>query len=414
MAPTRHGEKPARDRATSADLIALEDRYGAHHYHPLDVVIERAEGVWVWDVEGRKYLDCLASYSALNQGHNHPVVRRALLEQSARLSLTSRAFRNDQLGPFQQELAELAGYARVLPMNTGAEAVETAIKAARKWSYTVKGIPEDEARILVFENNFHGRTTTIVGFSSDPQYRAGFGPFAPGFEILPFGDADAVEAAMGPDVAAVLVEPIQGEGGIIVPPDGYLRRLREITAEHGALLAADEIQSGLGRTGRLFAFQHEDIRPDLVILGKALGAGLYPVSAVLADDEVMDVFQPGDHGSTFGGNPLGAAVARAALRVLIDEGLIDNSERLGAYLLERLRDIDSPHVREVRGRGLWAGIELEPAAGGARRFCEALERDGLLAKETHQHVIRIAPPLIITGEELDWAIERLERALTGP
>ena len=414
MTHTRPGEKPAKQGATSADLIALEDRYGAHHYHPLDVVIERAEGVWVWDVEGRKYLDCLASYSALNQGHNHPVVRRALIEQSARLSLTSRAFRNDQLGPFQQELAELSGYTRVLPMNTGAEAVETAIKAARKWAYTVKGVPADQARILVFENNFHGRTTTIVGFSSEPRYSAGFGPFAPGFEILPFGDADAVAAAMGPDVAAVLVEPIQGEGGIIVPPDGYLRRLRELTTEHGALLAVDEIQSGLGRTGKLFAFQHEEIRPDLVILGKALGAGLYPVSALLADSEVMDVFQPGDHGSTFGGNPLGAAVARAALRVLIDEGLIENSERLGAYLLERLEAINSPHVREVRGRGLWAGIELEPAAGGARRFCEALERDGLLAKETHEHVIRIAPPLIITGEELDWAIERLEKVLTGP
>ena len=414
MTPPRPSEKPLRDGASSAELIALEDRYGANHYHPLDVVLERAEGVWVWDVEGRRYMDCLASYSALNQGHNHPVVRRALVEQSARLSLTSRAFRNDQLGRFQQELAERSGFAKVLPMNTGAEAVETAIKAARKWAYTVKGVPRDEARILVFENNFHGRTTTIVGFSSEEQYRRGFGPFAPGFEILPFGDADAVAAAMGPDVAAVLVEPIQGEGGVILPPEGYLRRLREITSEHGALLAVDEIQSGLGRTGKLFAFEHEGIRPDLVILGKALGAGLYPVSAVLADDEVMGVFRPGDHGSTFGGNPLGAAVARAALAVLFDEGMIENSARLGAYLLERLRAIDSPHVREVRGRGLWAGIELEPAAGGARRFCEALERAGLLAKETREHVIRMAPPLIITDDELEWAIERLEGALTGP
>ena len=398
----------------SAEFIALEERYGANHYHPLDVVIERAEGVWVWDVDGRRFMDCLASYSALNQGHNHPVVVRALTEQSSRLSLVSRAFRNDQLALFQRELAELSGFAKVLPMNTGAEAVETAIKAARKWAYTVKGVPEGEAEILVFENNFHGRTTTIVGFSSEAQYRRGFGPFAPGFKLLPFGDADAVAAAMGPNTAAVLVEPIQGEGGIIVPPDGYLRRLREITAEHGALLAVDEIQSGLGRAGKLFAYEHEGIRPDLVILGKALGAGLYPVSAVLADSEVMDVFQPGDHGSTFGGNPLGAAVARAALSVLVDEGMIDNSARLGAYLLERLRAIDSPHIREVRGRGLWAGIELEPAAGGARRFCEALQREGLLAKETHEHVIRIAPPLVITGDQLDWAIERLEKVLTGP
>ena len=415
MEPTRGtGEKRPRDGASSARLIALEERYGAHHYHPLDIVLARAAGVWVWDVEGRRYMDCLASYSALNQGHNHPAVVRALHEQSTRLSLTSRAFRNDQLALFQQELAELSGFAKVLPMNTGAEAVETAIKAVRKWAYTVKGVPDGRAEILAFENNFHGRTTTIVGFSSEAQYRRGFGPFAPGFRLLPFGDADAVAAAMGPNVAAVLVEPIQGEGGIVVPPDGYLRRLRDITREHGALLAVDEIQSGLGRTGRLFAYQHEGIRPDVVILGKALGAGLYPVSAVLADAEVMDVFRPGDHGSTFGGNPLGAAVARAALRVLLDEGLIDNSARLGAYLLERLRAIDSPHVREVRGRGLWAGIELEPAAGGARRFCEALQRQGLLAKETREHVIRIAPPLIINGEQLDWAIERLAKVLSGP
>ena len=414
MRTTQSGEKPLPDRVSAADLIALEDRYGAHNYQPLDVVIERAEGVWVWDVEGRRFMDCLASYSALNQGHNHPTVVRALVEQSSRLSLTSRAFRNVQLALFQQELAELSGYDKVLPMNTGAEAVETAIKAARKWAYTVKGVPDGAAEILVFDNNFHGRTTTIVGFSSEPQYRHGFGPFAPGFKLLPFGDADAVAAAMGPNVAAVLVEPIQGEGGIIVPPDGYLGRLREITAEHGALLAVDEIQSGLGRTGKLFAHQHEGIRPDLVILGKALGAGLYPVSALLADAEVMDVFHPGDHGSTFGGNPLGAAVARAALRVLVDEGMIENSARLGAYLLERLRAIASPHIREVRGRGLWAGIELEPAAGGARRFCEALQKEGLLAKETHEHVIRIAPPLVITGEQLDWAIERLEKVLTGP
>ncbi len=397
---------------SAAELVSLEERYGAHNYHPLDVVLSRGEGVWVWDVEGRRYLDCLAAYSAVNQGHCHPRVLAALTKQSARLALTSRAFRNDQLAPFYRRLAELSGFDKVLPMNTGAEAVETAIKAARKWAYTVKGVPDGEAEILVFDNNFHGRTTTIVGFSSEPQYRNGFGPFTPGFRLLPYGDAEAVADAMSPRVAAVLVEPIQGEGGIIVPPDGYLRRLREITSEQRALLMVDEIQSGLGRTGRLFAYQHEEIRPDVVILGKALSAGLYPVSAMLADDAVMSVFGPGDHGSTYGGNPVAAAVARAALDVLLDEGMVENSARLGSYLIERLRAIDSPHVAEIRGRGLWVGIELEPAAGGARRFCEALQAEGILCKETHEHVIRIAPPLTITGEQLDWALERFERVLT--
>lgn len=395
------------------DLIDLEERFGAHNYHPLDVVVARAEGCWVWDVDGRKYLDCLAAYSAVNQGHCHPAIVATLKEQAERLTLTSRAFRNDQLGPFCQELAELTGFARVLPMNTGAEAVETAIKAARKWAYTVKGVAADEAEILVFDNNFHGRTTTIVGFSSDAQTRAGFGPFTPGFRRLPFGDADAVAAAMTPNVAAVLVEPIQGEAGVLIPPDGYLKRLREITREHNALLITDEIQSGLGRTGRMLAYQHEEIRPDIVILGKALSGGAYPVSAIVADDEVMGVFKPGDHGSTYGGNPLGAAVARTALRVLVEEGLVENSARLGAYALERLQRLESPHVREIRGRGLWIGIELKPEAGGARRFCEALMAEGMLCKETHEHVIRIAPPLVITGEELDWALERVERVLTS-
>lgn len=394
------------------DLIDLEERFGAHNYHPLDVVVARAEGCWVWDVDGRKYLDCLAAYSAVNQGHCHPAIVATLKEQAERVTLTSRAFRNDQLGPFCQELAQLTGFARVLPMNTGAEAVETAIKAARKWAYTVKGVAADAAEILVFDNNFHGRTTTIVGFASDDQYRDGFGPFTPGFRRLPFGDADAVAAAMTPNVAAVLVEPIQGEGGVLIPPDGYLKRLREITREHNALLILDEIQSGLGRTGRMLAYEHEEIRPDIVILGKALSGGAYPVSAIVADDEVMDVFKPGDHGSTYGGNPLGAAVARTALRILVEEGLVENSARLGAYALERLQRLESPHIREVRGRGLWIGIELEPAAGGARRFCEALMAEGMLCKETHEHVIRIAPPLVITGDELDWALERVERVLT--
>ncbi|MDX1631082.1 MAG: ornithine--oxo-acid transaminase [Thermoanaerobaculia bacterium] len=397
----------------SRQSIELEERYGAHNYHPLDVVISRAEGIWVWDADGEKYMDFLAAYSAVNQGHGHPKIREALVEQASRLALTSRAFRNDQLGLFYRELCELSGYDRMLPMNTGAEAVETAIKAARKWAYTVKGIPRDEAEILVFRNNFHGRTTTIVGFSSEAQYREGFGPFAPGFRLLPFGDTDAVEEAMHENVAAILLEPIQGEGGILIPPDGYLRNLRRITEEQGALLMVDEIQSGLGRTGKLFAYEHEGIRPDVVIVGKALSGGFYPVSAVLADEEVMGVFHPGDHGSTYGGNPIASAVGRAALRVLVDEGLIENSAELGRYFMDRLETIDSPYVKEIRGRGLWIGIELHPEAGGARRFCEALMDDGLLCKETHDHVIRIAPPLVITREEIDWAFERIERVLTA-
>ncbi len=400
------------DATRAQELIALEERYGAHNYHPLDVVIARAEGVWVWDVDGKRYLDFLAAYSAVNQGHCHPKVVAAVVEQAKKVTLTSRAFRNDQLGPFYKELCELAGFARALPMNTGAEAVETAIKAARKWAYTVKGVPDGQAEILAFENNFHGRTTTIVGFSTEAQYRQGFGPFTPGFRVLPYGDAEAVAAAMHGNVAAVLVEPIQGEAGIVVPPAGFLRRLREITTEHRALLIADEIQSGLGRTGRLFAYEHEGIRPDVVILGKALSGGAYPVSAILADDEVMGVFKPGDHGSTFGGNPLAAAIGRAALRVLVEERLVENSAELGPYFLERLRAIRSRHVKEARGVGLWIGIELDREAGGARRFCEALRDEGLLCKETHEHVIRIAPPLTIRREEIDWAVERIEKVLT--
>jgi ornithine--oxo-acid transaminase len=398
---------------TTAELIELEERYGAHNYHPLDVVVARAEGVWVWDVEGREYMDFLASYSAVNQGHCHPKIVAALVEQARKVTLTSRAFRNDQLGPFYRDLCELSGFARALPMNTGAEAVETAIKAARKWAYTKKGVPDGQAEILVFDQNFHGRTTTIVGFSSEEQYKSGFGPFTPGFRILPYGDAEAVERAIGPHTAAVLVEPIQGEAGIVMPPVGYLARLREITSAENVLLMVDEIQSGLGRTGKMFAYEHEGIRPDVVIVGKALSGGAYPVSAILADDEVMGVFTPGDHGSTYGGNPLAAAVARAALAALVDEGMVENSARLGALMLDRLRAISSPHVAEVRGVGLWIGIVLRPEAGGARRFCEALKGEGLLCKETHEHVIRIAPPLVITEEQIGWALERLERVLTA-
>lgn len=397
----------------TADYIALEERYGAHNYHPLDVVVTRGEGVWVWDVEGRKYLDFLAAYSAVNQGHCHPEILNAAIGQARQVTLTSRAFRNDQLGPFYQQLCELSGFQRFLPMNTGAEAVETALKTARKWAYKAKGVPEGQAEILTFANNFHGRTITIVSFSTEELYRDGFGPFTPGFRVLPYGDADAVEQAMNPNVAAVLVEPIQGEAGIVVPPEGYLRRLREITQRHNSLLMMDEIQSGLGRTGKLFAYEHEDVRPDVVIVGKALSGGFYPVSGILADDPVMGVFQPGEHGSTYGGNPMAAAVARAALRVLVDEKMVENSAELGPYFMDKLRQIPSKHVKEIRGKGLWIGIELHHEAGGARRFCEALQHEGLLCKETHDHVIRIAPPLTIKKEEIDWAVERLEKVLTA-
>jgi ornithine--oxo-acid transaminase len=404
--------KQTAELTGSARFIELEERHGAHNYHPLDVVIAKAEGAWVWDVEGKRYLDFLAAYSAVNQGHCHPRLVKVLREQAEKVTLTSRAFRNDQLGPFCEELTSLTGFHRLLPMNTGAEAVETAIKAARKWGYTVKGIPADEAEILVFAGNFHGRTTTIVGFSSDEEYRFGFGPFTPGFRILPYGDADAVEAAMHEKVAAVLVEPIQGEAGIVIPPEGFLRRLREITTEHNALLVVDEIQSGLGRTGRLFAYEHEGIRPDIVIIGKALSGGMYPVSAILADDEVMGVFHPGEHGSTYGGNPLGAAVAREAMKVLVEEDMVQQSADNGAYFLDKLRAIDSKHVKEIRGRGLWIAIELDDEAGGARRFCEALQDEGLLCKETHATVIRVAPPLTIGRDEIDWAVERISKVLT--
>jgi ornithine--oxo-acid transaminase len=394
-------------RPDAKRFVQLENEYGANNYLPLDVVITGGEGAWVWDVDGNRYLDFLAAYSAVNQGHVHPSIRRVLVEQAGRVTLTSRAFRTDQLGPLSKALCDLSGYARMLPMNTGAEAVETAIKAARKWGYEVKGVPDGQAEILVFAGNFHGRTTTIVGFSDEEQYRYGFGPFTPGFTLLPYGDIGAIRRAMNPNVVALLVEPIQGESGIIIPPDGYLKGIEALCHEHSALFMADEIQSGLGRTGKLFAFQHENVRPDVVIVGKALAGGFYPVSAILADDEVMDVFSPGDHGSTFGGNPLGAAVAREALRVLVDEGMIENSAELGRYFLENLKKIGSRQIKEMRGRGLWIGVELVPEAGGARRFCEALAAKGLLCKETHEHTIRFAPPLMISREELDWAYEQI-------
>jgi ornithine--oxo-acid transaminase len=374
-------------------------------------VIERARGVWVWDVEGNKYLDFLAAYSAVNQGHCHPKIIAALKAQADRVTLTSRAFRNDQLGPLCAELCNLTGYKRFLPMNSGAEAVETAIKAARKWAHTVKGMPEDRGEILVFEGNFHGRTTTIVGFSSDEQYRKGFGPFTPGFRLLPYGDFQAVEKTVTPETIAILIEPIQGEGGIVSPPVGFLRRLRELATANRVLLAVDEIQSGLGRTGKLFCFEHEGVRPDIVIIGKALGGGCMPISGILADDEVMGVFHPGDHGSTFGGNPLACAVARAAIKVLLEEGLVENSARLGEYFIGKLKALKSKYIKEVRGKGLWIGVELTADAGGARRFCEAFQQQGLLCKETHVNIIRFAPPLVITREEIDWAMERIARVL---
>lgn len=398
------------DHLSSKEYIELEEQYGAHNYRPLDVVIGRAEGVWVYDVEGNAYLDCLASYSALNQGHCHPRILATLIEQASKVTLTSRAFRNDQLPLLYNELHELTGYDMALPMNSGAEAVETAIKAARKWGYKVKGIPDGAAEVIVCANNFHGRTTTIVGFSTDEQYRDGFGPFTPGFKIIPFGDAKALRHAITPNTCAFLVEPIQGEAGIIIPPDGYLKQVEAVCRENHVLFIADEIQSGLGRTGKLFAFQHEDVLPDVVIIGKALSGGFYPVSAVLGSKEVLGVFGPGDHGSTFGGNPLACAVARTALRVLIEDRLIERSAGLGSYFLHKLQAINSPHIRQVRGRGLWIGIGLYSAA---RPFCEKLKGLGLLCKETHDTVIRIAPPLIITREQIEWALQRIARALAA-
>jgi len=400
----------SEEKLTAENFIELENEYGAHNYRPLDVVIERAEGVWVYDTEGKRYLDCLAAYSALNQGHCHPRILQALVEQASKLTLTSRAFRNDQLPLLYKELHELTGFDMALPMNTGAEAVETAIKTARKWGYKVKGIPEGQAEIIVCANNFHGRTVTIVGFSTEAQYREGFGPFTPGFKVVPFGDAEALRDAITPNTCAFLVEPIQGEAGILIPPAGYLKEASEICRRNHVLLMTDEIQSGLGRTGKLFAYMHEGIRPDVLIVGKALGGGFYPVSAVLASREILAVYRPGDHGSTFGGNPLACAVARAALRVVVEEKLTERSAELGAYFLGLLRTLRGSNLKEVRGKGLWIGIELHTPA---RPYCEALKEEGLLCKETHERVIRIAPPLIIRREEIDWAFDRIKRVIEG-
>lgn len=390
------------------DYVELETEYGAHNYHPLDVVIDRAEGVWVYDVEGKKYLDCLASYSAVNQGHCHPKILQAMIDQARKVTLTSRAFRNDQLGPLYNQLHDVTGFDMALPMNSGAEAVETAVKMARKWGYKVKGIPGGKAEIIVCANNFHGRTVTAISFSTDEQYRDGFGPFTPGFKVIPFGDAKALREAVTPNTCAFLVEPIQGEAGIIIPSKGFLKEAAEICRAHNVLLMTDEIQSGLGRTGKLFAYMHEGITPDVLIVGKALAGGFYPVSAVLSSKEILGVFKPGDHGSTFGGNPLGCAVARAALQVLVEEKMVERSSEMGEYFLNKLRTLRSPDLQEVRGLGLWIGIEMKVAA---RPFCEALKQEGVLCKETHEKVIRIAPPLVISREEIDWAFERIKKVI---
>jgi len=397
----------------TAAFLAEVDQYSAHNYHPLPVVLERGEGVWVWDIDGKRYLDMLSAYSALNQGHRHPDIIAAAKAQLDTLTLTSRAFHNDQMGPFLRELCDATGFERALPMNTGAEAVETAIKMVRKWGYQVKGVAPDAAEIIVCENNFHGRTTTIVGFSSEAQYRDGFGPFTAGFKLIPYGDADAFAAAITPNTVGFLVEPLQGEGGVVVPPDGFLTRVREICSEQRVALMADEIQTGLGRTGRLFCADWESVRPDVLIVGKALGGGVYPVSAAIADSEYMDVYQPGDHGSTFGGNPLGAAIGRASLKVILDERLSERSDELGTWFMDELRAIDSPHVEEVRGKGLMIGVVIKESSGTARPFCESLQERGILAKETHHQVIRFAPPLNIDRETLEFALEETRQVLTG-
>ena len=393
------------------ELLYLEKEHGARNYAPLDVVLARGEGIWVYDVDGRKYLDSLSSYSALNHGHCHPRLVNAMTEQCRKLTLTSRAFHNDQYPLLLHRLAQLTGYQAALPMNSGVEAVETAIKLARKWAYAVKGVPRNQAEIIVAENNFHGRTITALSFSTEPLYRDYFGPYTPGFVFVPYGDYKAVEQAITPNTAAILIEPIQGEAGVIVPPTHYLQDVHALCTQSNMLLLMDEIQTGLGRTGKLFAYQYEELRPDVVIIGKALSGGMYPVSAILADRDLMDIFRPGEHGSTFGGNPLGAAVAIEALNILVDEHLIENAASMGEYTLQRLREISSPWIREVRGKGLLIGIELIPEAGGARRFCETMKDKGMLCKETHENVIRFAPPLIIDRETIDWAVSLIAEVL---
>jgi ornithine--oxo-acid transaminase len=392
-------------------LIGLEERLGAHNYKPLDVVLKRGEGVWVWDVDGNKYLDCLSAYSAVNQGHCHPKIRKSMIDQLQKLTLTSRAFRNDQLGPFYQELCDLTHSHKVLPMNSGAEAVETVIKTVRKWGYKMKGVPENQADIIVCADNFHGRTITIVSFSTDENSRKGFGPFTPGFTIIPFGDARALEKAITDHTVGFLVEPIQGEAGVIIPPSGYLKEVKAICERHNIVLILDEIQTGLGRTGKLLAEEHEGIEADLTLIGKALSGGFYPVSAVLSNTEVMGVLQPGEHGSTFGGNPLGCAIARTALRVLIEEGMVANAANMGAYFLDGLQHLKNDKIKDVRGKGLMIGLEFHPEAGGARQYAEKLKDKGLLCKETHDHIIRFAPPLVITKDVIDWALDRIAEVI---
>ncbi len=398
-------------RSLTDRLIQTEAQFGAKNYKPLDVVLTRGEGVHVWDVEGNRYLDCLSAYSAVNQGHCHPRILAAMVEQAGRLTLTSRAFRNDQLAAFYEELCALTNSHKALPMNSGAEAVETALKVARKWGYEVKGVPDGRAEIIVASENFHGRTVAIVGFSTDPASRGGFGPFAPGFRVVPFGDAEAMEAAIGPNTVAVLLEPVQGEAGVIIPPAGYLKRVRELCTRDNVILILDEIQTGLGRTGKLLAEEHEGVEADLTLIGKALSGGFYPVSAVLSNSEVMSVLHPGEHGSTFGGNPLACAVARMALKVLVEEGMVENAARVGARLQADLASIASPRVKDVRGRGLMIAVELHADAGGARRVCEDLQARGLLAKETHDHTIRIAPPLILTTAQAAWIADQFKAVL---
>ena len=393
------------------DYIKIESEYGANNYKPLDVVLCEGKGAWVTDVDGKRYLDCLSAYSAVNQGHCHPHIVQASVEQAQKLGLTSRAFRNDKLGLFYKKLVDLTGYEMVLPMNSGAEAVETAIKVARKWAYAVKGIPKYNAEIIVAEGNFHGRTTTIVSFSTEQFYKEMFGPFTPGFVTVPYGDFEAIKAAITPNTAAVMLEPIQGENGVVLPPDGYLKQVSEYCKENNVLFIADEIQTGLCRTGKWFASQHEDVRPDVTVIGKALSGGMYPVSAVLADKEILGLFKPGEHGSTFGGSPMAAAIGIAALEVLDEENLAKRSTELGEYFMGELRKIDAPVVKEVRGRGLLIGVELHPEAGGARRYCEMLQDEGILAKETHDNVIRFAPPLVIDKSDLDWALAKIADVL---
>jgi ornithine--oxo-acid transaminase len=396
---------------TTQELIQIEDQYGAHNYHPLDVILTKGDGIWVWDIEGKKYLDFLSAYSSVNQGHCNPKILKALTNQAKKLTITSRAFRNDQLALFCKEVCDLTGMGMMLPMNSGAEAVETAIKTARKWGYTKKGVKMDRAEIINCEGNFHGRTTTIVGFSTEKLYKEYFGPFTPGFKSIPFGDAEALAKAITKNTVAFLVEPIQAEGGVIIPPDGYLNQCAKICRENNILLMLDEIQTGLGRCGKLFACHREDVQPDIFILGKALSGGFYPVSAVVSTQEILGVFTPGEHGSTFAGNPMACAIAREALKVLQDDQLIENSERLGHYFIEKLKTIQSNHIKEIRGKGLLIGVELHKECGGARRFCEALQEEGLLCKETHEHVIRFAPPLVIKEKDIDWAFERIKKVL---